>query len=242
MALKPLIGITMNNDRNTGYVNIRPDYPFGVAEAGGVPVLLATPGMQVPEDRWSGIIDRLDGLLLSGGPDIDPAEFGEHPVRGLGSVSPERDRFELFLARRAFERGIPVLGICRGIQTLAVAAGGTLYQDINSQVAGVLKHRQEAPYWHVSHPVRLLPGSAVFDAHGRVEDAMVNTFHHQAVKDLPPGYQATAFSPDGIIEAIEGPAGTNVLGVQWHPEGIWAHNPLHLAVFRWLVSAAGGGK
>lgn len=241
MGSAPLIGITMGRDRNTGAATISPDYPFGVAESGGLPVLLAAPGIRVPEDRWLGIIDRLDGLLLSGGPDIDPAEFGEQPLCGLGAVSPERDRFELTLTREALCRRIPVLGICRGIQTLAVAAGGTLYQDINTQVAGVLKHRQEAPYWHVSHTVRLTAGSAVFAVHGR-EEVAVNSFHHQAVKGLPPGYEATAFSADGIIEAIECPSGGPVLGVQWHPERIWAHDPLHLAVFRWLVEAAGASR
>jgi putative glutamine amidotransferase len=234
-----LIGITINHDSNTGMVGIRPEYPFGIAEAGGIPVLLAVPGADVPEDRWMGVLDRLDGLLLSGGPDIDPAEFGEPPLRGLDAVSPERDRFELGLARGALDRGLPLLGICRGVQTIAVAAGGTLYQDINTQVAGVYKHRQQAPRFHTTHEVRLIPGSAVHHAHGR-EAIMVNSFHHQSVKDLPPGFATTALSGDGIIEAIESSTNPRILGVQWHPEGIWAHDRFHLAVFRWLVAAAGG--
>ncbi len=202
-----------------------------------MPVVLPVAPMSAPEEQWRCSVEHLDGLLASGGPDIDPNLFGQAPVRGLGSISPERDRYEMVIVRRALELDMPVLGICRGIQTLAVAAGGTLYQDINSQVSGVLKHRQDAPYWHVSHIVKCVPGSAVASAHGS-EEFMVNTFHHQTVKDVPEGFVATAHAPDGLIEAMESTAHRCVIGVQWHPEGIWPRDRFHLATFRRLVEAA----
>ncbi|MDP2871602.1 MAG: gamma-glutamyl-gamma-aminobutyrate hydrolase family protein [Bacillota bacterium] len=241
MSTKPLIGIASGFDPDRGMIELRPEYAFGVAEAGGIPVLLPVPGPEVPDDRWLPVLDRLDGLLLSGGPDLAPAEFGEPPLKGLGRVVPERDHYELVLTRRALELDLPVLGICRGIQTLAVAAGGTLYQDIDSQVAGVWQHRQLAPRWHASHAVRLLTGSVVAEAYGRTE-IMVNTFHHQAVKGLPEGFVATAWSDDGLIEAMESTRHKLAFGVQWHPEGLWAHDRLHLAVFTRLVSVAGAGQ
>jgi putative glutamine amidotransferase len=237
MSTKPLIGIAPGYDADRGMIELRPEYPFAVAEAGGIPVLLPVPGPGVAEDLWLPVMGRLDGLLLSGGPDIASTEFGEPPLRGLGRISPERDRFELTLARRALELDMPVLGICRGIQTLAVAAGGTIYQDIDSQVAGVWQHRQLAPRWHVSHGVRLQPGSIIAEAYGST-DIMVNTFHHQAVKGLPEGFIATGWSGDGLIEAMESTSHRLAFGVQWHPEGIWAHDRLHLAVFKRLVAAA----
>lgn len=238
MSGKPLIGIAPGYDPDRGMVELRPEYAFGVAEAGGIPVLLPVPGEHVPEEQWTSVLDRLDGLLLSGGPDLAPAFFGEPPLKGLGRVVPERDRFEMVITRIALERDLPVLGICRGIQTLAVAAGGTLYQDIDSQVDGVWQHRQAAPRWHTSHAVRLLPGSIMAEIHGCTE-IMVNTFHHQAIKGVPEGFVATGWSGDGLIEAIEGVGRRLAFGVQWHPEGIWAHDRLHLAVFRRLVEVAG---
>jgi putative glutamine amidotransferase len=237
MSRRPLIGIAPGYDPDRGMIELRPEYAFGIAEAGGIPVLLPVPDELIPEDRWTPVLDRLDGLLLSGGPDLAPAEFGEPPLKGLGRVVPERDRFELVFVRMALQRDLPILGICRGIQTLAVAAGGTLYQDIDSQVAGVWQHRQAAPRWHVSHSVRLLPGSIMAEAYGCTE-IMVNTFHHQAVKGVPEGFAATGWSGDGLIEAIESIRHRLAFGVQWHPEGIWSHDPLHLAVFRRLVEVA----
>jgi len=234
---KPLIGILPGYDAERDLITLRPEYAFGVAAAGGAPVLLPVPSTQMPEEYWIGLVDHLDGLLCSGGPDLAPTTFGEQPIPGLGAISPERDRFEIALTRIALERDLPTLGICRGVQVMAVVAGGTLYQDINSQLPRGIKHRQDAPRWHASHTVMCAPGSIVASAHG-CETFMVNTFHHQSIKDVPPGFVATAHAPDGIIEAIEHPGHRFALGVQWHPEGLWGHDEFHLAVFRRLVAAA----
>jgi len=236
MSTKPLIGILPSYDSEKRLSSLRSEYAFGVAEAGGLPVILPVPGVAVPEDQWVPALDRIDGLLVAGGPDIDPAEFGEEPIRALGALSPERDRFELVLTRLALQRDMPVLGICRGVQTVAVAAGGTLVQDLASQLPGVIKHRQEAPYWHVTHKVRAVAGSQIAKCHG-ADEFLVNTFHHQSVKDLPPGFVATAHAPDGVIEAIESTRHRMVIGVQWHPEGIWPVDRLHLATFKHLIEA-----
>ena len=239
MPRRPLIGIMPGFEADRGLISLRPQYAFGVAEVGGAPVILPVPGVEVPEEQWLDTLDHLDGLLVSGGPDLDPMTFGEAPVRGLGSVSPERDRFELTFVRAALERDLPLLGICRGIQTVAVAAGGTLIQDVNTQFPGVIKHRQDAPYWHTTHFVRLAPASQIATIHA-AEQIMVNSFHHQAVRELPYGFVATAWAPDGLIEAMESTRHRMVLGVQWHPEGIWPVDRNHLAVFRHLVQAATG--
>jgi putative glutamine amidotransferase len=236
MAARPLIGILPSFDLEKNMTGLRSEYAFGLAEVGGVPVILPVPETTVPEGQWLDWLDHLDGLLVSGGPDIDPQHFGETPLRALGAITPQRDRFELAITKLALARDLPVLGICRGIQTLAVAAGGTLWQDLPSQMPASIKHRQDAPYWHVTHEMRALPGSGIASCHG-AETFMVNSFHHQAVKDIPEGFVATAFAPDGVVEAMESAKHRRAFGVQWHPEGIWGRDRLHLGVFRHLVEA-----
>lgn len=156
-------------------------------------------------------------MVLTGGGDVDPQMYGEDPIPNMGSIDPKRDHFELEITRWALGIGKPVLAICRGHQVLNVAAGGTLYQDIPSQIKGSIKHRGKAPVYYPSHKVRVQEGSKL---HGMFEKAElgVNSFHHQAVKDLGEGLVATAWAPDGVIEAMELPGETFVLGVQWHPE------------------------
>lgn len=260
MVAKPLVGITATVDDGEG-VRLGRDYVRAVEAAGGLPVVLAPAGVgalgaypAVPANRgagenadeWPGewvreIVGRIHALVFSGGVDIDPALFGEEPIPGLGVVTPERDRFEVALARQGMACGLPMLGICRGTQVLSVAAGGTLYQDLGSQLESSLKHRQEGPRWYGSHGVRVAEGSVLAEVTGTTE-FRVNSFHHQAVRDPGQGLRAVAWAPDGVIEAIEktGPvegAGF-LLGVQWHPEAMWDRDPLHLRLFQALVKAA----
>lgn len=208
-------------------------YAAAVEAAGGIPVVLPV----LAPGKAAEVLAHLQGLLLSGGVDLDPSHYGEDPLPGLGRVTPERDAFELALARQALAAGVPVLGICRGVQVLNVAAGGSLFQDLGSQLKKVLKHRQEAPRWHESHAVRLDPSSRMAAILG-VTEARVNSFHHQAVRVVAPGLRAAAWAPDGVIEAVESADGRFALGVQWHPEEMWNRYPLHLKPFSALVEAA----
>jgi len=229
-----LIGITSSVDEEDR-VQVPSGYAAAVEAAGGIPVVLPV----LAPEKAGEVLAHLQGLLLSGGVDVDPSHYGEDPLPGLGRVTPERDAFELALAREALALGVPVLGVCRGVQVLNVAAGGTLYQDLGSQMGNVLKHRQEAPRWHESHSVRLDPGSRLAAILG-VPEVRVNSFHHQAVREVAGGLRAVAWAPDGVIEAVEA-TGTDhrfALGVQWHPEEMWRRHPLHLKPFAALVEAA----
>jgi len=230
----PLIGLTvaLDYERNRSVLSL--DYWRAVERAGGIPVLLPT---LESEELGKAVLERLDGILLTGGVDVDPWYYGQLPMRGLGSLSPERDWVEIALAREALERGVPLLAICRGIQVLNVAAGGTLYQDLATQVPDSLNHWQRAPRWHPTHPVRLSRGSRIRDIMG-AEEVRVNTFHHQAIKDLAPGFTVTGRAPDGVIEAIEAAEHAFALGIQWHAEGMWEKDHTQLGPFRALVEAA----
>ncbi|HLT59076.1 MAG: gamma-glutamyl-gamma-aminobutyrate hydrolase family protein [Limnochordales bacterium] len=233
----PVIGITCQHEAgdhgDRWYVNA--PYIRAVAAAGGVPVLI--PPAWDPE-LLGAALERVDGLVLTGGVDVDPARYGQEPHPQLGRVDPEWDDLDVTVARLALARDVPVLGICRGMQVLNVAAGGTLYQDIPSQVPGALAHQQSAPREEASHGVAVQDGSRL---HGVLAAAhlAVNSFHHQAVLAVAPGFQATAHAPDGIIEGIEGVAHRFALGVQWHPEHLTGRDPAHFRLFAALVAAAG---
>jgi len=236
--MRPLIGITANLELGERQVRLNQDYIQGVEHAGGLPYVL--PPFE-STDVLDEVLSRIDGLLLTGGVDVDPQLFGQMPVWQMGSINPERDRAELYLARKALEQGLPVFGICRGIQVLAVAAGGTLYQDLRAEKPSSLKHAQEAPRSYPTHPVNVTAGSRVAGML-RTVTVEVNTFHHQAVRDVPPGFTVTAVAPDGVIEAIEdertAAGGAFAVGVQWHPEGLWRVMPEHAGLFRGFVEAA----
>ncbi|MDR2414094.1 MAG: gamma-glutamyl-gamma-aminobutyrate hydrolase family protein [Odoribacteraceae bacterium] len=209
---RPLIGISANF--SDGASCIHDDYVRAVARAGGIPLLVPT--MQ-DAAALQAIVARLDGLLLSGGGDVNPLYSGEEPVPGLGGVNVARDRYELLLTRSAANRQVPIFGICRGHQLVNIAFGGKNYQDLPSQVPGCLKHRQEMTTGHGSHSVRVAPGSTLFNLLGR-ETVIVNSFHHQAIREVAPGFTPTAVAPDGVIEAMEAMPYYRVFSVQWHPE------------------------
>jgi putative glutamine amidotransferase len=187
-----------------------------ILNAGGIPIVLP---LTEDDEVIAASIGRIDGLLLAGGVDIDPQLYGEEPLPGLGQVTPDRDVWELKLTREAMRRSIPIFAICRGSQMLNVAAGGTLYQDLASQKPGALQHSQKAPRDHLSHSVNAERDTLLHRIVGQ-ERFTVNSFHHQAVKQLAPGFRATAWAADGVIEAYEQPDSPFVLGVQWHPENL----------------------
>jgi putative glutamine amidotransferase len=231
---RPLIGITIGYDPEDREIfQLRDDYVRSVETAGGLPLVLA-PGN--PEDAGP-LLDRLDGLLLTGGADVGPHHYGAEPHPTVVRVLPERDSFELALIREALARDLPMLAICRGHQVLNVATGGTLIQDIPSLVRGTVDHDPEGERWHPAHDVRILPGTRLRGILGRDEVA-VNSFHHQAVKDVGEGLVVSAVSADGVVEGLERPASRFVVGVQWHPEAFWDKDGAFRPLFEALVRAS----
>ena len=241
--MRPLIGVTTSEVREVvksseqgeppqREMTLGLHYLTAVERAGGIPVVL--PPMD--GDAIDALLTHLSGVCLSGGPDLHPGGYLNHPHPMLGPTWPLLDAFELELARRADLRGLPILGICRGAQALNVARGGTLHQHLPDVTDGSIQHRQTAPARTSTHDVRIERTSAVGRAVGTTI-AAVNTFHHQAVDVLGAGLRAVAHAPDGIVEAIEATDRPHVRGVQWHAETL-VDRPPQLALFTELVAAA----
>lgn len=231
----PIIGILCGhetaNGRDRYYVNntgIR-----CVTEHGGVPILIP---YTKDDDKLAAALALVDGVLLPGGADVDPHLYGEEPLRGLGRVDPDWDALDVTGARMALEQNIPVLGLCRGMQVLNVAAGGTLWQDIPSQVDDVLQHSQKAPRWAATHGIAIEGDSILGELLGT--SLRVNSYHHQAVKDAGEGMRVTATASDGIVEAIENPDHAFAVGVQWHPELMTESDPIQRKLFERFIEAA----
>jgi putative glutamine amidotransferase len=179
----------------------------------------------------------MSGLILSGGPDIHPKSYHEQPLPELGEVDEELDRMELGIAKMAFQRNLPILAICRGIQVLNVSRGGTLYQDIPTQIQDSINHLQNVDKTIQTHTIRIEEKTLLHHILRRGE-IWVNGKHHQAIKDLAPDFVVSARAGDGVIEAIEDPLMRFVLGVQWHPEGMWEKDPYSEKLFRAFIRAA----
>ena len=224
---RPVIGITANY--NDGNSMLADGYYKKVVAAGGVPLLIP------PLDDTDAIIntlDRIDALILSGGGDYNPLFCGEEPSPRLHSINGERDLPELLITRLAYNRQIPMLGICRGIQTLAMALGGTVRQDI-ADTDGLIKHSQDANRNVPTHSVSVCEDSVLYNIYG-TRTLYVNSFHHQAVGEPGERFRVVASSCDGVVEAIESTEMKSIIGVQWHPECIDDGLPL----FKWLVAEA----
>ncbi len=227
----PVIGITGNYNQET--CTLAEGYYQSVLKAGGIPFIIP-PFYET--DHLGELLDRLDGIIFSGGGDINPLLLGEEPIKELHSITPERDQQELLLARLAYDRQIPMLGICKGIQVINAALGGTLYQDIHTQMEGIrIKHSQDQDRRYPSHQVIISKGSILEKLFGT--ELAVNSFHHQACKSAAPGLKVTAMSSDGVIEAIESDEFKSIMGVQWHPETYILRNSKEmLPIFEWLIS------
>ena len=197
-----------------------PDYVESVRRGGGDPRPLDR-----ATDRPVDVVDRSQGILLTGGPDLDPVRYGEAAHSTVTGVDPERDEYEIELVRRAIEADVPVLAICRGLQVMNVAFGGTLVQDIPSELPGASGHVVPAPLYGIAHDVWIvrasLLGSVMGDDLADGDTLPVNSRHHQAVRRLADGFEVSATAPDGIIEAVERPGARFCLAVQWHPENFW---------------------
>jgi microsomal dipeptidase-like Zn-dependent dipeptidase/gamma-glutamyl-gamma-aminobutyrate hydrolase PuuD len=243
VAEAPVIGLTGNFADGT--CKLLEGYYASIRQAGGTPMIIPP-----TDDRATMLrsLEAVDGLLLTGGADLNPLFLGEEPVRALSDINPQRDRFELLLTRLAADRQVPILGICRGIQVMNAAFGGSLYQDIYSQAlppegapadaCPLLKHSQQLARGIASHSVQLQEGSLLAQIFG-ADRLAVNSFHHQAVKEAAPGFRVVARSADGIVEAIESTEHKSMLGVQWHPEcfileGDTSMRPL----FHWFIGEA----
>lgn len=223
--MKPIIGITP--------CSTPADYMESIRRAGAEPRLLSN------QDDPATVLDAVDGILLTGGPDVDPALYGE-TAHETTRVASERDRFEIPLSREAVKRDVPLFAICRGVQVLNVAEGGTLLQDIPSAVRTDLNHSIDLPKDHHAHAVTVTAGTTLAAALGgaaRAETCAVNSRHHQAVATVAPSFVVSAVSSDGVVEAIERPASAFCVGVQWHPEN-FVKSGEFAGLFKALVAAA----
>jgi putative glutamine amidotransferase len=231
---RPLIGITIGySTQDREIFALRDDYVRAVEKAGGLPIVLA-PG--APEDGPV-LLDHLDGLMLTGGADVDPGLYGEPAHDTVTRIIPERDALEVALCREALRRDMPLLAICRGQQVLNVATGGTLIQDLPSQWKGAVNHDPEGERWSPAHEVRILPGTRLREILGQ-ERVEVNSFHHQAVKEPGQGVVVSAFAEeDDVVEGIEIPGRRLAVGVQWHPEAFWDKDGRFQPLFEALVKA-----
>ena len=214
---KPVIAVTPMYDPNKERYNLRGDYIQMLEGLGAVPVIMP---LTAEPEILEYFLDLCDGLLLSGGNDIAPERYGQADEGMSGTVLPLRDEMELYLCRRALEMDKPMLAVCRGLQVLNIALGGTLYQDLKKQMGTELKHQVSNPADGFVHPVALAAGSPLAQLQG-AETMMVNSRHHQAIRDVAPGLVVQATAPDGVIEAVYLPEKRFVWGVQWHPESVW---------------------
>jgi putative glutamine amidotransferase len=238
--MRPFIGIPCagNVRSHTNYHRfaVGQSYCRALELAGGAPILIP---LLEDEKALQAIYGQLDGLLLSGGGDVEPHHFAQKHLAKLGGVDRPRDRVELLLTRRAFEDNLPVLAICRGVQMLAVALGGTLIQDIPTQIPGALRHdfHQGHARNYLGHEVAVERGTRLADVL-TVETIGVNSLHHQSVQTVPPVLRVTARAPDGVIEAIEAVNRRFILGVQWHPEELVGDDPRMARLFTTFVEVA----
>ena len=233
---RPVIGITGNYGEKT--CKLADGYYRSVQQAGGVPLIIPP---LADTDSIINTLEHIDGLVLSGGADYNPLYANEEPIPALGGINSERDLPELLITRLAYNRQIPILGICRGIQTLAMALGGKVLQDISHTA---VKHSQDADRSEPTHSVTVVKDSTLYNIYSEAQRSTfnvqrstlyVNSFHHQAVGDTGPLFCVTATAPDGTIEAIESNEYKSILGVQWHPECLAEEG---LPLFQWLVSEA----
>ena len=228
--MRPVIGITSRYLIDKKHYNLPDAYAKAVQRNGGTPVILP-PLYDIDQDH---LLSLVDGIIFSGGSDVDPILYGEQPLPKQGGIDPLRDTVEISMAKKALAGDKPVLGICRGLQVLNVAAGGTLIQDIPSQVKEPQKHGQLAETWYGTHHVELLEGSRAHGIFGE-EKILSNSFHHQACKDPAPGFKPTGWAYDGVIEVLEIDSPVWKMCVQWHPEHM--DNPVMNKLFKSFIDA-----
>ena len=234
---KPVIGVTPLVDARRESYWMLPGYFEGILEAGGVPIMLP---LSVDADVLGQALAACDGLLIAGGQDVSPEVYGEaspEAVALVGETCRERDRMEAVLLEAAVARDLPVLGICRGIQVINALLGGTLWQDLPAQRPSAVEHHGTPPYDVPVHTVEVAAGTPLAEAIGAGEHA-VNSYHHQAVRELAPGLEAMAVSPDGLVEALWRPESSFLWAVQWHPEFAHRVDEASRRIFSAFIGAA----
>ncbi|MBD1371231.1 gamma-glutamyl-gamma-aminobutyrate hydrolase family protein [Hazenella sp. IB182357] len=228
--MKPVIGITMSLEHEQKQT-LRKDYSDSVIVAGGMPILLP---YCTEQEVVMQMVEQIDGLVLSGGGDIDPSLFDEDPHPELRELTPQRDHMEMQLIKQCQIAQKPILAICRGCQILNIALGGDMYQDLGTQKDFVIQHTQQAPRSYASHQITIQKESALYQILGKSRHK-VNSYHHQANRRLAPSLRAVAWSTDGVIEAIEQQEGAPIMGVQWHPECMTQTDIDARKLFAWFV-------
>ncbi|MZQ75960.1 MAG: gamma-glutamyl-gamma-aminobutyrate hydrolase family protein [Peptoclostridium sp.] len=238
--MKPLIGITTNfmmgemgHSAGQERYFLEEDYVRAIEKSGGTCILFPHTS---DVENFAKYLEMVDGVVLSGGIDINPMFYGDEPLEKTGYFNTKKDFFDVELTKKAMHSHVPILGISRGIQVINVALGGTLYQDVCYKGENVLKHFQESKRSDKSHCITIAPGSWLHSIMGE-EKVFVNSFHHQAIKDLGKGLKVVAQSADGIIEAVELEGETFVAGVQWNPECMAEEHKEHLALFESFIKA-----
>lgn len=232
--MSAIIGLVPLVDEERESYWMLPGYMDGITEAGGIPIMLP-----LTEDPRTVIqlTEMCDGILLTGGHDVSPELYGEEKIEGCGACCPQRDAMETLLLREALDRDLPILGICRGIQFLNAALGGTLYQDIPSQLPSGLKHHQTPPYHIPSHEVSIYKESPLYELLQK-DILPVNSYHHQGIRQLADDLKAMADAGDGLIEAVYMPDRKFVWAVQWHPEFSHLTDEDSRKIFSAFVAAA----
>lgn len=238
---RPLIGCTTYHKTvaqlpTIEVIGLMPSYINAIRAAGGVPLLIP---LQAGEDELEMIFAQIDGVLLPGGGDIDPAAYCGQRHNTLRDINPDRDRVEMLTAQKAVQKEKPLLAICRGHQVLNVALGGSLWEDIAGLMPNALRHDHyfTSERTYLAHSVQITPDSQLAHCTGRTE-LPVNSLHHQGVRELAPDLTATAVAPDGLVEGAEVSGHPFAVGVQWHPENLIHDNPAMLGLFKGLVAAA----
>lgn len=244
MSSSPIIGCTtyrktVPQSRTIDVFGLMPSYTEAITAAGGIPVLIP---MGLSEDDLELLSERLDGIVLPGGGDIDPSTYHGRANGTMSGIDKERDRTEFSLARFAVSAHKPILAICRGLQVLNVALGGTLWEDITSLIPGAMEHdlSDDLPRNHLSHPVNIEIVSGLAQLVGD-NNATVNSIHHQAIRDIALELRVTALAPDGVIEAVEISEHPYAIGVQWHPENLIHDDEAMLSLFKGLVRTSTNG-
>lgn len=234
----PLIGITAGHSKNKfglPQIHLLRTYIDATITAGGIPVIIPS---ELSTTNWNVLYEKLDGIILSGGADIDPKVFNgeKHPT--VHDIDPERDTLELNLATQVVEDEKPFLAICRGFQVLNIALGGTLYTHLCDQFGNSIQHdsNKERSRDYLAHKVKVNKGTALAKILGK-PIVNVNSWHHQGVKDIPPMLKVTAHSPDGLVEGMEIPAHPYAIAVQWHPEWM-PKNPAMRNLFKTFIEAS----